>query len=84
MSMKICPYHRATLGVSFGDGRPKCQYPFHELPVRSKGSGSRARKPNIAHGMSSTMSKIVPQFTGKLVPVGTGKIYFYRLPNFKG
>ena len=68
-SFKICPRHRATLGVSWKRGSAKCSVPI----ILSKHSVDVKKKPKAERGMSKKWSKTVLKETGVFLAVGSGK-----------
>lgn len=69
-SLTMCPYHRASLGVSWKWSSAKCSVPVflsqHKADVRSK--------PKADRGLSKAGSKTILKETGVFLPVGSGKL----------
>jgi hypothetical protein len=69
-SFKICPRHRASLGVGWKRRSAKCCIPVmlsqHNVDVKNR--------PKAERGLSKSGSKTVFKETGVFLPVGSGKL----------
>ena len=70
--MKICPNHRAKLGLGWTRGSSKrCRVP-ERISNHGKGIGMR---PKGERGLSKRESEVILRKTGSFVQVGSGKFY---------
>ena len=77
-SFKICPRHRAILGVSWKRGSAKCCIPT----ILSKHSVDVKKRPKAERSMSKSGSKTVLKETGVFLAVGSGKLILRLYDDF--
>jgi hypothetical protein len=65
----ICPFHRASLGVSWNRRSSKCSIPV----ILSQHSTKMIKKPKADRGLSKHGSQIVLKETGIFLAVGSGE-----------
>ena len=70
----ICPYHRRELGIGWRRNSTKCCVP---QMLSNHGASRKADR-----GVSKMVSQRIFETTGKIIPVGSGKLRFKVICNF--
>lgn len=66
--LKICPYHRATLGIGWKRPSDRCKVPT----VMSHHSEDVGKKPKAERGLGKAGSETIFKECGVILPVGSG------------